>query len=217
MSYSNIAEIWARYLEARCETAIKALVRRNYDARLARTREEAVELVLSVIPPEAEVGCGGSATVRQLGLLERMRERGNTVWAHEAEMSFDEALQVRRRAMQSQYYLSSSNAITLEGELVNTDGIGNRVAAMIFGPPTVIVVAGANKLVADLDEAFIRIQEVAAPANATRYNLDLPCVKRGSCYECESSLSICCVTTILHRKPMLADFKVILVPEELGF
>ncbi len=217
MSYANINEIWIRYLETRCQTAIKALSKKGYDARFAANRDKAVENILNIIPANAEVGCGGSVTVRQLGILDRLRERGNQVWAHEPQMSFEEALEVRRKAIHSQFYLSSSNAITLKGELVNTDGFGNRVSAMIFGPPTVIVVAGANKLVADLDQAFQRIRSVAAPANAIRYNLDLPCVKKGECGDCNSPLSICCITSILHRKPMLTDFKVILIPEELGF
>jgi len=180
-------------------------------------REEAVAEVLSIIPPGSEVGCGGSMTVRELGLIERLRERSDTVLAHDPSMSFQETMEVRRRSLQCKFYLCSSNAITLKGELVNTDGIGNRVCGMTFGPSTVVVVAGANKLVADLDEAMARIRSVAAPANAIRYNLDTPCVKRGQCADCRSDASICRVTLITSMRPMLTDLKVILVPEDLGF
>jgi len=156
-------------------------------------------------------------TIRELGLIERLRKRGDTVFVHDPSMSFQETMEVRRRSLQCNFYLCSSNAITLEGELVNTDGIGNRVCGMTFGPSTVLVVAGVNKLVADLDEAMDRIRSVAAPANAIRYNLDTPCAKRGQCADCRSEASICRVTLITSMRPMLTDLKVILVPEDLGF
>jgi hypothetical protein len=217
MSYSKVGEVWEHYVEARCNTAVEAMKKREMDARFFPTREEVVEAVLEVIPPDADVGCGGSWTIRQIGLLEALRERGNRVLVHEEGMEFEEALQVRRQALQSPFYLSSSNAISMKGELVNVDGMGNRVAGISFGPSTVIIVAGYNKLAADLDGAIQRIKEVAAPANATRYNMDTPCVERGKCADCNKPLRICRITTIIHRRPMASDFKVFLVGESLGF
>ena len=128
------------------------------DARVVRDREAAVAEVLSIIPAGAEVGCGGSVTIRELGLLDKLRERGDSVFVHEPTMSFEESNEVRKRALVCPYYLSSSNAITLKGELVNVDGIGNRVCGITYGPGTVVIVAGANKLTADLDEAMARIR-----------------------------------------------------------
>lgn len=217
MSYSQVGEVWERYVRARCNTAVEAMKKKEMDARFFPTREEVVEAVLEVIPPDADVGCGGSWTIRQIGLLEALRERGNRVLVHEEGMEFEEALQVRRQALLSPFYLSSSNAISMKGELVNVDGMGNRVAGISFGPSTVIIVAGYNKLAADLDGAIQRIKEVAAPANATRYNMDTPCVERGKCADCNKPLRICRITTIIHRRPMASDFKVFLVGESLGF
>ena len=97
------------------------------------------------------------------------------------------------------------------------DGMGNRVAALSFGPPTVIVIAGYNKLVSDVEAGLRRIREVAAPANAARYNMDTPCVKKGQCQDCSKPGRICRITTIISRRPMATDFKVFLVGETLGF
>ena len=217
MSYSEMGEVWMDYVRVRCSSAVKALSGREMDARFCPGREEAVQAVLEAIPPDAAVGCGGSWTMRQIGVLDRLRERGNRVLAHEAGMDFEEAMRVRREALACPFYLSSANAITMRGEVVNIDGIGNRVAGISFGPGTVIIVAGYNKLVADLDAAFERIREVAAPANAIRYKLDTPCVEKGRCQDCSKPARICRITTIVSRRPMMTDFKVFLVGESLGF
>ncbi len=217
MSYSQMGEVWLQYVGARCTAAAKALQKREFDARFFPGREEAVLAVLETIPPDAAVGCGGSWTMRQLGILDALRERGNRVLAHEASMSFEEAMRVRRESLTCPFFLSSANAVTMRGEIVNIDGIGNRVAGISFGPSTVIIVAGYNKLVADLDAALQRIREVAAPANAIRYKLDTPCVETGRCEDCNRPSSICRITTIISRRPMMTDFKVFLVGETLGF
>ncbi len=217
MSYSEMGEVWEEYVRAHCASAVDALAACEFDARFFPSREEAVAAAMEVIPPDAAVGCGGSWTMRQIGLLDALRKRGNRVMVHEAGMDFEETTRVRREALLCPYYLSSANAITMRGEVVNTDGIGNRVAGISFGPSTVIIVAGYNKLVPDLDAAFERIREVAAPANAIRYKLDTPCVRKGRCMDCSMPSSICRVTTIVSRRPMLTDFKVFLVGESLGF
>ena len=119
---------------------------------------------MELIEPGATVGCGGSVTIRQLGLLDILAERGNTVIHHwRDDLPREEVNRLRKEAMFADVYLSSSNAITLQGQLVNTDGVGNRVAAMIFGPPRVIVLAGYNKIVADEEQARERIKNVASP------------------------------------------------------
>jgi LUD domain len=217
VSFSQIGETWAGYVRARCDTAISVLKKHEFDARFFTTAPEAVQAVLEVIPVDAEVGTGGSWTLRQIGAYEALKGRGNEVYVHDPEMSFEESLQVRRKALASPFYLSSSNAITLKGEIVNVDGMGNRVAGLSFGPSTAIVIAGYNKLVPDLEAALQRIREVAAPANAARYNLDTPCVKKGQCQDCSNPARICRITTIISRRPILTDFKVFLVGESLGF
>jgi hypothetical protein len=223
MSYSEIGEVWGEYVRVRCANAVEHLGKRDFDARFYPTREEAVRAALDTIPPDAAVGCGGSWTMRQIGLLEGLTGRGNQVFAHEPSMDFAEAARVRKEALLCPYYLSSANAITMRGEVVNVDGIGNRVAGLSFGPGTVIIVAGYNKLVADLDAAFGRIREVAAPINAIRYGLAVPgmertpCMEKGRCYDCLKPSSICRITTIIRQRPIMTDFKVFLVGESLGF
>ncbi len=210
-------EVLFEHRAARARAAAKALTKRGFDARFVDSAEAGVREVLSIIPPDAAVGCGGSVTVRQMGLLDRLRERGNRVVAHEQGMDPMDALAIRKEAVTCPCFLASANAVTLEGEIMNVDGIGNRVAGTIFGPSTVVIVAGANKIVEDLAAARTRIREYAAPANARRLGIAVPCVEAGHCLDCASEANICRVSVIMHRPPGLTDVKVILVPEELGF
>lgn len=204
------------YWESRCDAAVKALSKGWIDARWFPSSDQAVRAVLDVIPSGSRVGAGGSITIRETGLLERLDARGDQLVFHAPDMEFAESMAVRREAVSCPYYLCSSNAITLEGELVNTDGIGNRVSGMVFGPDTVVVLAGVNKIVADREEAFKRIRNVAAPANARRLGMDTPCVERGQCVDCRTPTNICRVTTIISLKPMWTDLKVFLVAQPLG-
>ena len=209
-------ELRHEYLESRCETAVKALRKRWFDARWFSTADRAIKATLDLIPQGSRVGAGGSVTVRESGLLEVLSERGYQLVYHQPDMAREQSMEVRKEAITCPYYLCSSNAITMEGELVNTDGIGNRLAGMMFGPEVVVVLAGANKLVEDRAEAFSRIRNVAAPANARRLGLDLPCVERGKCVDCHTPQNICRVTSIISLKPMWTDLKVFLVAEPLG-
>lgn len=132
-------------------------------------------------------------------------------------LSPDEDFQIRREALMTDVFLASTNALTIDGVIVNTDGIGNRVAGMIFGPKHVILVAGINKIVKDVDEAIWRIKNISTPMNAHRLGLNTPCAKVGYCVNCSSNVSICRVTTIIEYKPSKTDFTIILVNEELGY
>jgi len=205
------------YYESRCEAAVKVLEKRWFDARAFASAEAAVSAVLETIPAGSRVGAGGSVTMRETGLLEKLDKRGDQLVYHVPEMELEESMAVRKEALNCPFYLCSSNAITMEGELINTDGIGNRVAGMIFGPATVIVLAGANKIVEDRAEAFNRIRNIAAPANARRLGIDTPCVEKGRCVDCRTPMNICRVTTIISMKPMWTDLKIFLAAEPLGF
>jgi len=209
-------ELRHEYYESRCETAVKALEKRWFEARWFSTTDRAVRAVMDLIPAGSRIGAGGSVTIRESGLLESLNERGDQLVYHQPDMDKEYSMAVRKEAITCPWYLSSSNAITMEGELVNTDGIGNRLAGMIFGPEVVVVLAGANKLVEDRAEAFSRIRNVAAPANARRLGLDVPCVAKGKCVDCRTQSNICRVTSIMSLKPMWTDIKVFLVAEELG-
>jgi len=216
MSGGQFDDVRQAFYDSRGASAARALCGRGFDGRYFQAAQEAVEAALEVIPRGSRVGVGGSVTVQETGILERLADRGDSVIRHSPEMDFSESLRARREAATCPYFLSSSNAVTMKGEIINTDGIGNRVAGMIFGPDTVIVLAGVNKIVADRDEAMSRIRNTAAPANARRLGMDLPCVKTGHCVECKSPLNICRVTTIISLRPMLTDLKVFLIGEPLG-
>lgn len=199
--------------------AVEALTKNNFTAVYLKTRQEAIDHVLALIPREASVGIGGSWTVSvDLGLPAILEDRGNIVYDHNKPgLSPEDSLALRRKELSSDVFLSGSNAVTLDGKLVNVDGAGNRVAAMIFGPQKVVVIAGVNKIVRDLGEAENRIELIAAPVNNKRLNRPNPCTKTGECQDCQGPTRICNVTTILRRRPSATEFHVIIVGEELGF
>jgi hypothetical protein len=204
------------YYESRCETAVKALEKRWFDASWHSSATHAVKAILDLIPPGASIGAGGSVTLRETGLLESLEERGDTIVYHRSDMGFEESLEAHKKAVMCDYYLCSTNALTMDGELINTDGVCNRIAGMVFGPRTVVILAGVNKLVADREAGITRIREVAAPANARRLGIDVPCVEKGRCVDCRKPANICRATTIISLKPILTDMKIVLVAEPLG-
>ena len=206
------------WIEQRCKKTVEKLKGHNFETIYVKTKEEAVREILGFVTPVTRVGVGGSITIRELGILDQLKARGNTVFDHWVPgLSRTESLEIRKAQMSSDLFLSSSNAITLNGELVNIDGIGNRVNAINFGPKKVILVAGFNKIARDVDEAIKRVRNKATPPNARRLGLDVPCAKLGWCVDCNSPDRACRVIVIHERKPMLTDILVILVGEELGY
>lgn len=202
----------------RCQLALTALKANGFKVIYADNSKEALDKVMSLIPREAKVGIGGSVTVRDIGLVEAIEKQNNPIfmdWGKPLELK--EKLKVRKEALTIDVYLTSSNAITLQGQLVNIDGTGNRVSAMIFGPKKVIIIAGANKLVGTLDEALARIKNIACPLNGKRLNLNTPCALTGKCTDCNSPDRMCKVTVILEKKPSLSDITIVLVGENLGY
>lgn len=195
------------------------LVKNGFQASFAETAVAAKAMVLGMIPPGTPVGVGGSVTIRQLWLIEALRQRGHEVYDHwQAGLSPEEIREIKLHHLTSPFFLTSSNAITQDGKLVNIDNTGNRVAAMIFGPQHVIVVAGKNKIVANVDEALKRIKEEVAPINAQRRQDRTPCAVTGKCEDCASPHRLCRVTAILERKTKgVGVFSVIIVGETLGY
>jgi len=211
-------EVFSSYITSLIERTVSSLQKREFNAFSARCGDEARDRILEMIAPGSTVGVGGSVTLRQIGLVEALESKGHTVyqrWGPQVTQSPE--MDTRRAMLTCDVFLTSSNAITAEGELVNMDGIGNRVSAMIFGPSKVIVVAGWNKIVTDLNAAVLRIRNVAAPLNAKRLELKVPCAKTGYCSDCDSPDNMCRVTTIISRKPRRTDITVVLVAEQLGF
>jgi hypothetical protein len=206
------------WVEEKAKKAVEKLVAHDFKAIYVRTKEEAVQEVWKQITPKQRIGAGGSLTLRELGILEKLEAQGYTVYNHwKPGLSKEGMLDIRKSQMTSDLFLSSVNAVTLNGELVNIDGIGNRVNSTNFGPGKVILVAGYNKIVEDVHEGIARVKNVAAPLNARRLNIDVPCAKAGKCVDCNSPNRICRVIVIHERKPSLTDIFIILVGEELGF
>lgn len=206
------------WMEERAKKAVERLEAHDFKAVYVKSKAEAVEEILKHPVPNAKIGTGGSVTIRELGILDPLKNRGHFLYDHWAPgLTKEESLKTRKLQMTSDLFLSSVNAVTLTGELVNIDGIGNRVNATNFGPGKVILVAGYNKIVEDVQEAIERIKNVAAPINARRLHIDVPCAKLGKCVDCNSPNRICRVIVIHERKPTLTDMLVILVGEELGY
>ncbi len=195
------------------------LKKHGFQASFAETAADAKDMVLGLISPGAPVGVGGSVTIRQLNLIEILRQQGHEVYDHwQPGLSPEEIREIKLHHLTSPFFLTSTNALTQDGKLVNIDNTGNRVAAMIFGPQHVIVVAGKNKIVANVEQALKRIKEEVAPENTRRRGDKTPCAVTGKCEDCESPHRLCRVTSILERKTKgIKTFSVIIVGETLGY
>jgi hypothetical protein len=206
------------YIQERAQQAVEALQKHGFATIYSPNRSEAKEEVLKLIPESASIGLGGSMTLREMGLPQHLVEHGHTTFDHwKPELAPDQVMEARRAQLTCDVFLTSANAITLGGEIVSTDGIGNRVSAMTFGPRKVIIVAGANKIVKDLPSALRRAKEIAAPLSLRETGLPIPCVQTGVCADCDSPLRMCRATVILERKPLNTETTVVIVGEELGF
>ena len=193
-----------------------ALVRKGFTVHHSATLAEARELVLKLIPEEASVGFGGSVTVRDMGLYEELKQSGHAVHWH--WMNDEPKPDVFAQAACSDVYLMSSNAITEDGCLMNIDGTGNRVGALIAGPKQVIVIAGVNKLVpGGIPQGVARIKSVACPLNARRLGLDTPCAALDKCDAANCTRSMCNVTSIIERPLGGHKITIILMDEEAGY
>ncbi len=199
------------------ENLVKALTKNNFTASYVATREEAAAKLLELIPADATVGFGGSVTLGQLQIIRRLEERGNPVLNYiKPGLSPQEAKDLRRKALLADVFLSGTNAVTLDGKLVNVDHTGNRVGPMLYGPDKVFIVVGVNKIVKDVAEAEARVKLWASPPNNKRLGYPNPCAQTGVCVDCQGPTRICNITTIMHKKPRLTDVHVIVVGEALG-
>ena len=210
-------EIMDWFQDQQIKRTLKSLENNRIPSIYCRTKKEAAEKVLEMIPQGSSIGLGGSMTLKQMGLLDTLGNWGGPIYNPFIKgLTADEGLQMRRRALVSDVFLTSTNAITENGEIFNIDATGNRVGAMMFGPARVILVAGINKVVKNLQEARLTVQDKTAPLNAKRLGIQTPCTYTGKCEDCESPDRICNVYTVIRKKPRLTDFRVVLIGEELG-
>jgi L-lactate utilization protein LutB len=207
------------------QECVKNLKKHAFDAYFVPNSEAAKTLIIDMIKAYESFGFAGSETTRSIGLLDEVEAMGKTIYDHwqtdlsnwQKNLTKEETFKVRLSQGRCDCFLCSANAVSLTGEIVNVDGVGNRNAAMTFGPKKVVIVAGMNKVRPDLQSALDRVQEIAAPPLAKKLGYETPCAETGFCSDCNSPKRICRITTILHRKPLLTDVSVVLVNEALGF
>lgn len=204
--------------ELRIKTVIKNLAKRNMAGYYCETIEDAVEQVKALIPEGSEVAWGGSLTLDQVGIKETLKSGNYVVNDPMSYADPAEGLEARRRGLMADVFLTSTNAITMDGELVNIDGTGNRVAAIVFGPKKVIFIAGVNKIVMNESDAVDRIKCDACPPNVTRLGRKTPCAVTGKCADClTKGATICCQTLTTRFSGIDDRIHVILVNEVLGY
>ena len=195
---------------------VKALKRRGFEAEYVSTSKEALKRILEIIPANASVGIPGTVTIRDIGALDALKERGNVVYQHWGKMTPQETRAARFKENEADVFLTSANALTRDGEIINIDGTGNRVAGMAWGNGLVLFVIGINKLAFDLSDGLKRAKSATIP-NAIRQNVETACVKAGHCVNCLNDESMCRAILILNQAVKGRKYHVIIVGENLGY
>lgn len=199
------------------ERVIRGLESRNMEGFYAESKEEALKLALDLIPEESTVAWGGSMSIAEIGLKKAICEGNYREYNRDDAKDREEKRKIEIATYDCDYFLTSANAITEDGVMVNIDGFANRVSAIAAGPRNVIMIVGMNKVVKDVDDAMSRARNEAAPINTQRFSLDTPCSKTGACFDCKSPDTICCQILITRFSKLPKRIKVILVNDELGF
>lgn len=201
------------------ESIIEKLSRRNMEGYYCKDREEANAIAKRFLTPDCSVSWGGSETLKEIGLIDDLKEA-----ASEYEILDKSAIppeiskkEFYGKVFTSDFYFMSTNAITLDGELINIDGNGNRVACLCNGPEHIVIIAGMNKVVPDVESGIARVRNISAPPNSIRLKLDTPCAEYGRCMDCLKDDCICCQTVITRKSRHQGRIKVILVGENLGY
>ncbi len=205
----------------RLETVKETLEKNHFEVHIAADREAASALVLDTLLPQIApqtLSWGGSKTFIETGLYDRLRAgTGMTVLdTYDTALNNDEKLERRRQSLLVDLFVTGTNAITASGHLINLDMIGNRIAALTFGPRNVVVLAGRNKVVADLEAAWERIKAYAAPVNSMRLDMQTPCAATGVCHDCKSPQRICNTWTITEKSYPKGRVRIVLINEDLG-
>ena len=199
-------------MDADMEKTYNSLKRNHFKVEYAEKVQDVADIILKLIPEDATLEMAGGLSVDQVGIKKLLIERGNKGLVPDPE-GFNPYVVNKTR---QDVLLVSTNAVTLDGKLVNIDGMGNRVTGMVYGPKQAILVVGRNKIVKDVDAALDRVQNVIAPYHAWNMGVPTPCSKTRKCEDCNSPARICNITTIINKKPPGIDFTIILVNEDLG-
>ena len=196
---------------------VKALESRNMEAYYVKTKEAALAKALELIPEGSSISWGGTMSAQEIGLTDALHKGNYDVYDREQVETREEKEKIAHQALNCDFFIGSTNALSEDGVLVNVDGNANRVAAFAYGPKNVLLIVGMNKVVKTEADAMSRARNEAAPINAQRFGVNTPCVKNGSCFNCKSAQCICCQILITRFSKVPKRTKIILVDENLGF
>lgn len=205
-----------KYYSKRGQVLVKNLRSRHFEAYYCADRSSALEKALELIPEGASVGWGGAMSAEEIGLIDAVRSGGYHAIDRDKGATPEERDQIMRQCLSAQVFLTGANALSLDGQMVNIDGNGNRMAAIVYGPESVIVVAGMNKVMDSLEDAVTRARTVAAPMNKQRFGAVTGCAETGVCVNCKSEGCICNQILITRHCRPAGRIKFILVGEALG-
>lgn len=211
-----MTDMMKNYYEKRGRVLVKNLQNRHFDAYYCETAEQALSQALSLIPEGASVGWGGCLSAQQIGLIDAVRAGSYQTIDRDRAATPEERVRKMKECLFADVFISGANGLSLDGQMVNIDGTGNRVAAIVYGPESVIVIAGMNKVMDTLEDAVIRARTVAAPMNKQRFPFKTPCDATGACADCKMAECICNQILITRNCRPAGRIKIILVGEELG-
>lgn len=205
------------YYEKRGKLLVKNLISRHFDAYYCADRKEALAKAMELIPEGASVGWGGSMSAVELGLLDAVRSGNYVALDRENAKTQDERDQLAKDCLSADVFITGANAMSMDGQMVNIDGTGNRVAAIIYGPKQVLVIVGMNKVCDSLEDAVRRARTIASPMNKQRFNNETPCAITGTCADCKSEGCICNQIVITRHCRPVGRIQFLVVGEDLGF
>lgn len=206
-----------QYYENLADSLIEKFNLRGIEGYYCESKEEAVAMAKRFLTPDCSISWGGSMTLNEIGLLDELSESDYVIYDRMSAKTPEESRELYSKIVSADYFFMSSNAITLDGQLINIDGRGNRVACLIAGPRNVIIIAGMNKIVTDVESGIERVRNMAAPPNTVRLHKNTPCQGLGRCANCLVDDCICCQIVITRKSDIPGRIKVILVGEELGY
>lgn len=206
-----------KFFEKRAEILVKNLRSRHFEAYYCADRSEALGKALELIPCNATVGWGGAYSAQQIGLMDAVKNGEFHVYDRDTCQCMEDRIKMMKKCLTADVFLTGANAISLDGQMVNIDGNGNRVAAIVYGPDSIIVIAGMNKVVDTLEDAITRARTIAAPMNQQRFPNQTPCQVTGSCADCKAVECSCNQILITRHCRPAGRIKFIIVGEELGY
>lgn len=212
-----MTEFTKKYYEKRAQVLVKNLKSRHFEAYYCTDKAQALEKALELIPKGSSVGWGGAVSAEQIGLIDAVRSGEYQTIDRAKGKTPEEQKQIMKQCLQAEVFLTGANALSMDGQMVNIDGNGNRVAAIVYGPESVIVIAGMNKVVDTLEDAVTRARTVAAPINKQRFPNQTPCEVTGTCADCKAVDCICNQILITRHCRPVGRIKFIIVGEDLGF